>query len=335
MNFGVLGGGVVGLATALELQKQFRDARVTIVAEKWATEITSAVAAGIFRPASSFTGPTEEITQQWINDAFNHWYGLMQSEGSAKVGVCALSGYIFSSTNPSIVRNHRIEKLLPLYRTATEEELKLCPGDWKFGSFFSTLLTEFRTYQPWAEKQFLANGGKFLTKSVKNLTDLEEDFGLLFNCTGLGAKWLLGDNKLVPIRGQIIKVKAPWVKTAFFGDYDTYIIPGIEGVTLGGTRQFDSYNLNLCKYDSASIRERCQDLLPSLRGAPVIRESVGLRPHRDPVRVEVEFFKSPNGKPMRVIHNYGHGASGVTTSPGTAKYAVSLVRDAMSGKSHL
>ncbi|XP_059613827.1 D-aspartate oxidase [Phlebotomus argentipes] len=335
MNFGVLGGGVVGLTTALELQSQFRDAKVTIVADKWATETTSAVAAGIFRPAASFAGPTDEITQQWIDDAFAHWDELRKREGSAKVGICNLSGYIFSSTNPAIVRNSRIEKLLPLYRRATEDELKMCPGDWKYGSFFSTLLTEFRTFQPWAEKKFLGNGGKYVTRHVSKLTDLEKDFNLVFNCTGLGSKWMLGDNKLVPIRGQIIKVKAPWVKTAFYGDYDTYIIPGFEGVTLGGTRQFDSYNLNICKYDTASIRERCQDLLPSLRGAPVIRESVGLRPHRDPVRVEVEFFPTSHGKPMSVIHNYGHGGSGVTTSPGTAKYAVKLVRDALGGRSHL
>ena len=31
-----------------------------------------------------------------------------------------------------------------------------------------------------------------------------------------------------------IQVKAPWVKMFFYGDYDTYIIPGIDFVTLGG-----------------------------------------------------------------------------------------------------
>uniref|UniRef100_A0A1L8E2H2 Putative d-aspartate oxidase n=1 Tax=Nyssomyia neivai TaxID=330878 RepID=A0A1L8E2H2_9DIPT len=334
MHFGILGGGIAGLTTALELQNHYRDARVTIIADKWSVDTTSAVAAGIFRPASSFSGPNEEITQQWIQDAYTHWDELRKSEGSAKVGICNLSGYMFSSISPEIVRNARIEKILPLYRRVTEDELQMCPGDWKYGSFFSTLLTEFRTFQPWAEKKFLTNGGNVVRRYVKNIKELQE-YDVVFNCTGMGAKWLLGDKKVVPIRGQIIKVKAPWLKMAFYGDYDTYIIPGFEGVTLGGTRQFDSYNLNICKYDTISIRERCQDLVPSLRGAPVIRESVGLRPHRDPVRVEVEFMDIPHGKVMRVIHNYGHGGSGITTSPGTAKYAVKLVRDALSGRSHL
>lgn len=146
------------------------------------------------------------------------------------------------------------------------------------------------------------------------------------NCTGLGAKYLCSDRKLVPIRGQIIKVHAPWLKMAFYGDFDTYILPGFTGVTLGGCRNFDSYTMELSKHDAAGIRERCEALVPSLKGAPVIRERVGLRPHRDPVRVEPEIISCTNGG-LKVVHNYGHGGYGVTTSPGTSKYAVSILRD--------
>lgn len=49
---------------------------------------------------------------------------------------------------------------------------------------------------------------------------------------------------------------------AFYGDYDAYILPGFEGVTLGGTRQYDSFNLNVCKHDAAGIMDRCSELLP-------------------------------------------------------------------------
>lgn len=63
MHFGVLGSGVVGLTTALELQKQFPNADVTIVADKFGTETTSYVAAGIFRPGTNFSGQTDDITR--------------------------------------------------------------------------------------------------------------------------------------------------------------------------------------------------------------------------------------------------------------------------------
>lgn len=165
-----------------------------------------------------------------------------------------------------------------------------------------------------------------MQKQITKLTELSgREYDAVFNCTGLGAQKLCNDIKMVPIRGQIIKVRAPWVKTAFYADYDTYILPGFGGiVTLGGTRQYESYNSQIDKYDSLSIRERCNALVPSLVTATVVREAVGLRPYRSSVRVESELLTDFNGQSLRVIHNYGHGGYGVTTAPGTAAYAVHL-----------
>lgn len=96
-------------------------------------------------------------------------------------------------------------------------------------------------------------------------------------------------------------MKAPWVKMFFYGDYDTYIIPGIDYVTLGGCRQYDSFKQEVDKYDSASIWERCVELLPNLKSAEVIKEVAGLRPHRTPVRVEREVIVTSGGKHLQVF----------------------------------
>uniref|UniRef100_A0A2M4BTA6 Putative d-aspartate oxidase n=1 Tax=Anopheles marajoara TaxID=58244 RepID=A0A2M4BTA6_9DIPT len=336
MNVCVVGAGVVGLTTALELQRELRNANVTVLADRFEQDTCSDVAAGLFRPGTSFSGPTEEITRKWISDAYSYWDELRKTSYSVKAGVCQMSGYIFSSRDPAIVRNHYIEKVVPVYRAATEPELRLCPGEWKYGSFFTTILAECRLYQPWATERFLENGGQIVkVDSLNSFRELHgSKYDVVVNCTGLGAKRLCSDHKLVPIRGQITKVRAPWVKTAFYADFDTYVIPGFEGVTLGGCRNYDSYNTDVCRHDAAAIRERCESLLPSLKSAPILREAVGLRPHRDPVRVEIELLASPNGA-LRVVHNYGHGGYGVTTAPGTAKYAVQFVCDALKSNSKL
>lgn len=136
---------------------------------------------------------------------------------------------------------------------------------------------------------------------------------------------------MVPIRGQVVKVHAPWIKTAFYADYDTYIIPGFNGaVTLGGTRQYESYNMQVDKYDTLSIRERCQALVPSLSKAPLLRQAVGLRPYRSQVRVDIEPMHDSNGNRLNIVHHYGHGGYGVTTSPGTSAYAIQLLRQMLS-----
>ncbi|XP_065082190.1 D-aspartate oxidase [Ochlerotatus camptorhynchus] len=334
MNLCVVGAGVVGLTTALELQREFRNANITILADRFEQDTCSDVAAGLFRPGTSFSGPTEEITRKWISDAYNYWDEIRKTAESSEAGVAQLSAYIFSSTDPAIVRNRYIEDILPVYRAATEQELTLCPGDWKYGSFYTTVLTECRLFQPWAAKKFLRSGGRIVSQKIDSFQEVAGKYDVVVNCTGMGAKKLCTDFKLVPIRGQVIKVKAPWVKTAFYADYDTYIIPGIQGVTLGGCRNYDSYNEEVCRHDTAAIRERCEALLPSLKGAPVIREAVGLRPHRDPVRVEPEVV-GVTGRYVKVVHNYGHGGYGVTTSPGTAIYATKLVMEMVKSNSKL
>ena len=63
MRIGVLGAGVVGLTTALEVQAEYRNASISVIADKFEKETVSYVAAGIFRPSTSFSGPTEEITR--------------------------------------------------------------------------------------------------------------------------------------------------------------------------------------------------------------------------------------------------------------------------------
>lgn len=132
----------------------------------------------------------------------------------------------------------------------------------------------------------------------------------------------------------MLKVEAPWLKTFFYGDYDTYILPGFETVTLGGCRNYESYDLNVNKYDGLSIMERCESMVPSLKGCKVLAQRVGLRPHRDPVRIEKEILESGDRK-LKIVHNYGHGGYGVTTAPGTALYAVKLAREFIVGSSKL
>jgi D-amino-acid oxidase len=74
---------------------------------------------------------------------------------------------------------------------------------------------------------------------------------------------------------------------------------------------------------AAAIIERCADLVPELRGVEVLEHLAGLRPVRPTVRLEAE---PATGDTPRVIHNYGHGGSGITLAWGCADDVAELAR---------
>ncbi|XP_047531842.1 D-aspartate oxidase [Vanessa atalanta] len=316
----IIGAGVVGMTVAKILQRDLRNANISILADAFTQDTVSCVAAGIFRPGTSFRGPTKEVTKKWIDESWYFWQDILKTSEAQNAGLMTLSSYIFSKENYHVTRNHLIEKLVPIYRPVDEDELKLCGEGWKYGSYFSTIKIGCEKYLPWVEKSFTENGGKIVRERIDNFASLRSEFDLVFNCTGMGAKALCNDYDLVPLRGQVIKVRVPSLKMAFYGDYDTYVIPGLDGVaTLGGVRQYDSYNREVCKHDTAAILERCYELLPFLKKSEIVAEKVGLRPHRVPVRVEPEIIDG-----VKVVHCYGHGGYGVMCAPGTALDAVKM-----------
>ncbi|XP_050445363.1 D-aspartate oxidase [Cataglyphis hispanica] len=331
MKVAIVGGGVVGLTTAVIAQNGFlRNADITVLASNY-DDIVSYVAAGIFRVGASFGSYNEEkVTKKWIKDSYEFYDDIRKSDYASYAGVTDISGYIFANSSPHTVQNRWLENIVPVYRRATEEEFQLVNGNWKYGSFFSTLLTQTNLYLPWIKQKLLINGVTFEQKKLNSFKELSDKFDIIINCTGLGARKLCDDRRLVSIRGQVLKVRAPWIKTFFYGELDTYVIPGFDGmVTLGGSRNFDSENIRLCPYESAAIRERCETLVPSLKDAELLRQEVGLRPHREgSVRIgEGNIVNNGCSNKTIIVHNYGHGGYGVCMAPGTAIATVDTIME--------
>lgn len=329
MRAAVVGAGVVGLHTALALQRELgASLDVTVLADKFNQETTGDGAAGFFFPSSYFTGPTPDVTKRWIRDSFDWYSALCWSDQGRASGVAELTGYFFSNESRARVWNHLMVGVCPEYRGATDEELQLFPGGARFGSFASTLLIECRYFLPWALHRLQEGGVKVERRAVRSWSELT-DFDVVFNCTGLGAAELCGDHTVVPVRGQVYKVAAPWIKTFTYFDGDTYIIPNRDQVTLGGSRWLGNPSLAVDRHESAAIWEKCVRAVPSLQRARVLRQWVGLRPFRCPVRVEAESVAAQGGTALKVVHNYGHGGYGITAAPGTARHAVGLFKEGM------
>lgn len=81
----------------------------------------------------------------------------------------------------------------------------------------------------WLSRQLQAAGVQQIQRKLNSLADVaSENWDLVINCCGLGAEQLVPDPHCFPIRGQIMRVRAPWVNQcvfAHFPDETSYIIP--------------------------------------------------------------------------------------------------------------
>jgi D-amino-acid oxidase len=154
---------------------------------------------------------------------------------------------------------------------------------------------------------------------IRRLASLDEPVApVVVNCTGIGARELVGDPGVIPVRGQIVVVENPGI-TEFLvveGTPATYFFPQGNTVILGGTAEIGDDNTEPDPDTAKAIVERCVRLEPLLAGARIVGHRVGLRPTRSTVRLE---------RAGRVIHNYGHGGAGVTVSWACAREVTAML----------
>jgi glycine/D-amino acid oxidase-like deaminating enzyme len=97
-------------------------------------------------------------------------------------------------------------------------------------------------------------GGKVVVRELKSPPEVQAlDEKLVFNCTGLGARALFGDEELVPLRGQLtFLLPQPEVTYATIFE-DTYMFSRRDGVLLGGTHEMGDWSLEV---DQATVKEK-------------------------------------------------------------------------------
>jgi D-amino-acid oxidase len=198
------------------------------------------------------------------------------------------------------------------------------PAGFEFGLWTTVPTVNMPRYLGYLTDRFTAAGGRIETAVIRSLADVAGEAPLLANCTGVGARDLVPDEAVHAVRGQHVIVANPGLDTFFleapFGPAWTSYLPHGDVVVLGGTATVDDTNLAADPAMARAIVERCAAVEPRLRDAPVLEHRVGLRPAREPIRVEVEQIG-----PARCVHDYGHGGVGVTLSWGCAREAAALL----------
>jgi D-amino-acid oxidase len=311
----VVGAGVVGLTTAIALAEVGVPTRV--VAAEPPTQVTSVAAGAIWGPVTC--GPDDRC-YEWSRTGLEVLSALAQEPGA---GVHPLHGL---EVMPTETAPPEWMDLLSDVRILDPGELPLLAegGRAVSGWTYTAPAVNMPVYLEYLLNRYAGLGGTVGYAAVPSLAAV--DAGTVVNCTGIGARALVGDDSLVPIRGQVVVAENPGIEEFYIAPGDrvddyVYAFPHGDVIVLGGTAHHGAFDLAPRPEISARILRDAAAVSPRLRGARVITERVGLRPYRPEVRLEAETL--PDGRTL--WHNYGHGGAGVTLSWGCAREITSAV----------
>ncbi|WAR12210.1 OXDD-like protein [Mya arenaria] len=131
-DIAVIGAGVVGLSTAVNIQEVLPGRHVTVIADRFTTGTTSHGAAGIIRPTLEKT-PVKDVDQfrKWSDDSFGWFHHLNVDLDPSQTGVQRLTGYQFNTdaeSNTKYPFHHVIDYD---FCELSDEELNRLPGNYR------------------------------------------------------------------------------------------------------------------------------------------------------------------------------------------------------------
>ncbi len=308
----VIGSGVSGLSCGILLLRAGYN--VTIWAKEFPPNTTSNKAAAVWYP---FVVKPPEKATAWAKTSIDFFREeILDKPGSGTKKIQVIEVFEHPVGDPWWKDG------VDTFRRARGNEL---PEGYCDGYAIEGFVMDTDSYMEYLVQWYKQLGGKMVQIDIKDIKEVFRESSLVVNCTGLGSRELFGDRKVYPCRGQIVKVKPNGFDYSLFEEEGrnslAYIIPRLHDIILGGTVQDNNWSVEPDVNDTADILRKCAAIAPIFSSPEVLEVKVGLRPARPTVRLEIEKFDDSRF----VIHNYGHGGSGLTIGWGCAEDVVTLV----------
>ena len=257
----VIGCGVIGLSTARLFQR--RGGSVTIYAKDLPPETTSNIAGGFWYPTSVYD--TRSTTPKFL-DQFNQACKTANRAFQLLVGPEYAVRWIdtfelLGGPEPVVGTMPGGDELYPDIQMHQDKKRYFGMENVRQ---FSTMMIEPHTYLNALLRDFYLAGGKVVVKELQNKDEIAQlPESLVFNCSGLGARKLVGDQTLGPVRGQLeILLPQPEIDYCYLG-MGGYMFPRRDGIVLGGTFDHDVWSL---EPDPATVTRILTDHTQIMRG---------------------------------------------------------------------
>lgn len=240
----VLGAGVAGLTTAHALLEA--GWRVTIYTDRLPTETTSWVAGGQWAPAGVGSGTPGfarlcAVALRWYEARIGEEFGVFRRPNY----VVGAGGGGFERLPPGLLPPARLVDPLPF------------AGPPRRGAVYDTLLVEPPRMLPRLSEEVFTRCDSVERRRFAS----REEFCALpervvVNCLGLGARDVVGDSAVVPVRGQLVLLEPQ--DLPYLLSHRGYMFPRSDAVVLGGTYERGEESLEPDAPTCERIRQRAE-----------------------------------------------------------------------------
>ena len=253
-------------------------------------------------------------------DSFKFYWSLAQQRDPS----CGVKTYPMTEYRDDCTDDTRLwfKNLVPGYRVLPASEL---PSGVTMGVKYTTLAMNPLLLLQWLKKELDRKGVEFMRAEVKSIEEARKltRAKVIVNASGLGARELVGDEAVRPVRGQTMFVKTNFSELVMReGSEYTYVIPrmGSGGVIMGGVKsdRLDAevdieLKTDILRRVNRITNDAFKDLDPRS-----VQDIIGFRPSRKGgLRVE-------RGD---VVHAYGVEGAGYIYSFGLAEKARLLIEE--------
>lgn len=255
----VIGCGALGLTTALLLQRA--GAAVTIYAKELPPDVFSSNATGVWSPDSRIcmqdqaTPAFKDLWQRMARTSFQTYQTLMGLPGDPVEFIDFYS--LHDDTPPAAFAPSRavaapaarppfaalewelLQDLNPRYEELDPAQHPFAVSKARHGPL---MMFNLRTYQRLLMEDFQLNGGKVVIEEFHSPADFARlPQKVLVNCTGFGARALLGDTSVIPVRGQLAHL-IPQPEVRYGLQYhDVFFVPRRDGLVCQVAGEDDYY----------------------------------------------------------------------------------------------